>query len=796
LGQGLAGADAMSKVLKGFAAVIPLVGLIEGGPKGYLKAVVNAAAITASFFIGGPLAAAVLSTTIFLNAAMKKGPSPVLPSALDRLNASLNPTTPRVMAFGPTALATDIRYVEPSGTNQEYIDYIITCAAHKLTSIDEIWFEDARGWTLSGGVEGAYSSYLTVTVYLEGSASSYATVNSGALWGASQRLTGCAYIHLRIKRSGNSSDDSSPFTSGLSSRLTIRGKGVAYYDPRLDSTVGGSGSHRADDQSTWTYSDATAGNIALQTLTYLLGWRINGKLSVGRGIPPARLDLAGWITAANLCDETVTTSTGTQPRYHGAGLISEGDDPGQALSTLAATCNGRMRETLGKLGLVIMHNDLASASTDPGLDDSHFVGAFTWNSDPSLEETPNIVRGRYTDPSDNSLYQLVDYPDVRIDSLDGIDRILTLDLPWCEDAAMAQRLAKQALERKQYQRQLQITANMAGWSYKVGDRAPVTPSTPIRYDPLNNPIILAINAAGKTADWPSVTNSEGTKPEDNATKNEPAGAWSIGNAYAKGDIVLYNGSSYTARIDVPVGTSLADLTYWQLLVQAGANGLSIAITPGALTVACASDGTPKSGTLPVTAQILFYDGPTDIHTSATYTISNTNCTATVSTSGLVTVTALSGAPAYAEVTATYGGLSMKQAISISQPRDGATGMPGTTTYKITRLDGLGTTAYGDNVALPPGSTVTLHAEQTATAVGGSLNLTLTAQYSLDGASFSNMGGSYTSTLSIGHSDTDTILVNGTYTNTTGAQQIISFQTSLSNSSGTPSFGGGYSQASV
>jgi hypothetical protein len=32
------------------------------------------------------------------------------------------------MAFGRTAMATDIRYVEPSGTNQEYIDYIIAVA--------------------------------------------------------------------------------------------------------------------------------------------------------------------------------------------------------------------------------------------------------------------------------------------------------------------------------------------------------------------------------------------------------------------------------------------------------------------------------------------------------------------------------------------------------------------------------------------------------------------------------------------------------------------------------------------
>jgi hypothetical protein len=31
---------------------------------------------------------------------------------------------------------------------------------------------------------------------------------------------------------------------------------------------------------------------------------------------------------------------------------------------------------------------------------------------------------------DASLYQLVDYPEVRIASTDGIDRVFPLDLPW------------------------------------------------------------------------------------------------------------------------------------------------------------------------------------------------------------------------------------------------------------------------------------------------------------------------------------------------------------------------------
>lgn len=539
-----------------------------------------AGTVTGGIALAGTLlsiTAAIGATELLSGATSALGLGPKLGqvslSALDRLQASLNPSAPRTMVFGITAMATDIRYVEPSGTNQEFVDYIIAVASHKATSIDEIWFEDALAWTAAGGSQGVYASFLSVATILEGSASAHHTVNGGARWGAAQRLTGCANIHIRINRKGTNS----PFTGGLPGRMTIIGKGLPLYDPRRDSTVpGGSGTMRANDQSTWSYAPGgtTIGeNVALQALAYLLGWKINGKLAVGCGIPPARLDLAGFITAANLCDETVTTSTGTQPRYHGSGLVSENDDPSQVMSTLATACNGRFRESLGKLALVVMHNDLALAAADPGLGNDEMIGGFTWNPDPSLEQTYNVVRGRYTNPSDASLYQLVDYPEVRLASTDGIDRVLTLDLPWVQDAAMAQRLAKQTLERKQYQRTLSAVWNMAGWSYKVGDvvpitlsalgfsrrlfrveqqiagfdgtcpmilteenaaiyawdaddRAPVTPAAPIVYNPLNDPVLIAIAANAGSRTFTLINRANCTIVGSTVTKTSGTdGAW-------------------------------------------------------------------------------------------------------------------------------------------------------------------------------------------------------------------------------------------------------------------------------
>lgn len=222
----------------------------------------------------------------------------------------------------------------------------------------------------------------------------------------------------------------------------------------------------------------------------------------------------------------------------------------------------------------------------------------------------------------------------------------------------------------------------------------------------------------------------------------------------------------------------------------GANGLSIAITPGALTIPCASDGSPKSGVLPASAQMLLFEGASDVHASAGYAISTTNCTATVNSTGQVSITALSDDHALAIISATYGGVSLQQAISIAKARDGGTGGSGATPYIATLIGIIGTVPYTGAVVLTNGQTVTLNAIVNIFGSGGSPTVTLSLQYSLDGTSFSNMGGDYTDTETIPHNDIGGVGAAGTYTNSSGADQVVTFQAVLSNSTGTPSVQGG------
>ena len=145
----------MSKVLKIIAgvALIAAAFITGGGSLGFLGLAVSKGTLIA------------MGATMLLGAAAEIAFGPSMPKTqLSRLNATFDTTTPRKAVFGTTAMNLDIRYQEASGTNQEYVDYIIAVAAHKVKAISQIWFEEKLAWTSSGGVDSRYCGSITVSV--------------------------------------------------------------------------------------------------------------------------------------------------------------------------------------------------------------------------------------------------------------------------------------------------------------------------------------------------------------------------------------------------------------------------------------------------------------------------------------------------------------------------------------------------------------------------------------------------------------------------------------------------------
>lgn len=676
-------------------AAVAAIGSVIGGALG-----IGTLAAAAGSMLSIGIGALAISTAVVVGNSLLSGKPKVQNSKenLERLRASIDPRTPRKSVVGKTALATDIRDEEFTDS-QTYFHRFIAVAAHKVHAIREIWFDDKLAWSVGGGVTGDFSGYLWVTPILEGSSAN--AINISARMGTTRRYTGCAYVHLKYKLTGNSKKTDSPFAQSITTRITIRGDGAYFYDPRLDSTVaGGTGSHRANDQATWAWSDDACRNPALALLFYLLGWTINGDLSVGKGIPAARIDLESFAVAANICDESVSTVAGSEPRYRCDGVWSEGDAPTTVIDMLKACMNADLDDVDGKLRLSVFHNDLTEIDAAFTADD--VLGSFDWQPAPPLNESFNVVRGVYTDPSDASLYQPVDYPEVAITSPDGIERVLPFDMPMVESATQAQRLAGLRLTRQQYGGTFKAEFQATAWAVQKNSVITLT-FPPLGFvDKLFRVAEMSLRVDGIV---PMVLR------EENAA--------------------VYGAPSLTAAI-APVDTTPHDPALDPIIdaINSAGSGYTGYLTNEAHTVAAASDGTVSSFTGAGGEFITWLDG-TELTSGVTYAVqSSTGVSVSIdSGTGIYTISAMSASQGEAVLRATYGAMIIDRVYSIAKSIAGATGTTGSAgaNAKTLTLISDRQTIYYDAAGAASPST------QTTTFTTNKQNTTATVNWSVTDA---------------------------------------------------------------
>lgn len=676
-------------------AAVAAIGSVIGGALG-----IGTLAAAAGSMLSIGIGALAISTAVVVGNSLLSGKPKVQNSKenLERLRASIDPRTPRKSVVGKTALATDIRDEEFTDS-QTYFHRFIAVAAHKVHAIREIWFDDKLAWTVAGGVTAEFSGYLWVAPILEGSAAN--AINISARMGSTRRYTGCAYVHLKHKLTGNSSKTDSPFAQSITTRITIRGDGAYFYDPRLDSTVaGGTGSHRANDQTTWAWSDDACRNPALALLFYLLGWTINGDLSVGKGIPAARIDLESFAVAANICDESVSTVAGSEPRYRCDGVWSEGDAPTTVIDMLKACMNADLDDVDGKLRLSVFHNDLTEIDAAFTADD--VLGSFDWQPAPPLNESFNVVRGVYTDPSDASLYQPVDYPEVAITSPDGIERVLPFDMPMVESATQAQRLAGLRLTRQQYGGTFKAEFQATAWAVQKNSVITLT-FPPLGFvDKLFRVAEMSLRVDGIV---PMVLR------EENAAVY---GAPSLSDALAPVDSTPHD----------PALDPIIDA------INSAGSGYTGYLTNEAHTVAAASDGTVSSFTGAGGEFITWLDG-TELTSGVTYAVqSSTGVSVSIdSGTGIYTISAMSASQGEAVLRATYGAMIIDRVYSIAKSIAGATGTTGSAgaNAKTLTLISDRQTIYYDAAGAASPST------QTTTFTTNKQNTTATVNWSVTDA---------------------------------------------------------------
>jgi len=168
-------------------------------------------------------------------------------------------------------------------------------------------------------------------------------------------------------------------------------KPTPFYDPRKDSTNGGSGAHRWGNPATYeaTLNPITAAYNIARGIYFGSDWFYGGQ-----NISAHRLPNASWFAAANECDRVINGVA----QFRCGLEVTLDTEPLDALEDLRVACAGRFAEVGGFIKPLVG----APGSAVYSFDDGGIV--VTKDQDfepfPSLKSTHNRVTGTYPEPAE------------------------------------------------------------------------------------------------------------------------------------------------------------------------------------------------------------------------------------------------------------------------------------------------------------------------------------------------------------------------------------------------------------
>ncbi|MEC8194791.1 MAG: phage tail protein, partial [Pseudomonadota bacterium] len=173
--------------------------------------------------------------------------------------------------------------------------------------------------------------------------------------------------------------------------------GVPLYDPSRDSSVGGSGTHRYNDPTTWGGDGDHY--PAVQAYNINRGISYKGQWFYGlQSVAAARLPAANWIAQIEKCRIQVEGADGLEPSFRSGGEILVDTEIGKTQEEILACCSGRMSERGGTFKILVGAPDPAVAT----ITDGDILDTAPQGQDPfqSLSETMNGLIATYPNPDE------------------------------------------------------------------------------------------------------------------------------------------------------------------------------------------------------------------------------------------------------------------------------------------------------------------------------------------------------------------------------------------------------------
>jgi len=255
------------------------------------------------------------------------------------------------------------------------------------------------------------------------------------------------------------------FTSTPSPIFEVQG--VPLYDPRKDSTVGGSGSHRWGQPGTYEFSD----NNVVIIYNIMRGIYYDGALIYGPAVPAARLPLSNWFAAMNECDRLISLDGGGTEKQFRAGYEIEtaNKQPVDVIDDILLGCNGRMAEIGGAYKIHVGAPALpVYFFTD---DDIIVTDGQSLDPFPGYENTYNGASASYPEPETG--WQMKDapqYSDANFLAADGGEiRLASLEFNATPFPVQVQRLMRSVTNDNRNFRRHQINLPPEAWLYEPLD---------------------------------------------------------------------------------------------------------------------------------------------------------------------------------------------------------------------------------------------------------------------------------------------------------------------------------------
>lgn len=280
------------------------------------------------------------------------------------------------------------------GTDWEVL--VIALADHECDALQGFYVNDTfHAFTGDGAVAG-FNGQLEVywkSGTWDQAASSYLTAN-GPGWTANDRGRSVCYVVAAYK--ADEQDQDNPVWAGRRPNFKWVLRGLKCYQARLDSSVGGSGSHRRDDPSTWQWTE----NLIDARYNWVRGIYAGNQVAqpemllIGRGLSALEAPPENVFARANLCDEIVDG----EPRYRVGGMVYSNESFEDVEDAFATACAGVVVQREG------------SVEIDPGeakpivahFTDGDFIKEtkVTWSDflGDNDRDWVNTVVGRFPDP--------------------------------------------------------------------------------------------------------------------------------------------------------------------------------------------------------------------------------------------------------------------------------------------------------------------------------------------------------------------------------------------------------------